>query len=94
LTASEKKKRLTVMLKMAKNYLAILEVVGETLFIYGLLGWIYGVLVQLIYPSWLHFGLSNLTPWIRIDTFAVLSFIVSIVGFFTSRLCKQLIPKN
>jgi hypothetical protein len=89
-----KRKRITVMLKMVKNYLALLEVVGETIFIYGLLGWIYGVLVQLIYPSWLCFGLSNLTPWIRIDTFAVLSFIVSIVGFFASRLCKQLIPKN
>jgi len=82
------------MLKMVKNYLTVLEVIGETLFIYGLLGWIYGVLVQLIYPSWLYYGLSHLIPWIRIDTFAVLSFIVSIVGFFASRLCKRLIPKN
>jgi hypothetical protein len=79
---------------MAKNYLIILEVIGETLFIYGLLGWIYGVLVQLIHPSWMPFGLSHLTPWIRIDTFTILSFIVSIVGFFTSRLYKQLITKT
>jgi len=79
---------------MLKNYLVMVKVVGETLFVYGLLGWIYGVLVQLIHPSWLCFGLSNLIPWIRIDTFAVLSFILSIVGFFISRLCKHLIPKT
>lgn len=79
---------------MVKNCLVIVKVVGETLFVYGLLGWIYCVLVQLIYPSWLCYGLSHLTPWIRIDTFAILSFIISVVGFFTSRLCKQLILKT
>ncbi|MGC9346439.1 MAG: hypothetical protein ACP5ER_06605 [Candidatus Bathyarchaeales archaeon] len=79
---------------MRKTFLVVLKVIGETLFVYGLLGWIYGVLVQLFFPSWLCFGLSHLTPWIRIDTFAVISFIISIAGFFTSRLCKQLIPRT
>lgn len=62
--------------------LAIFRVVGEALFLYGLLGWIYGVLVQITRPEWLPTGLSHLTLWIRVDTFAVLSFILSIIGFF------------
>jgi len=34
------------------------------LFVYGLLGWICGVTIQLTYPSWLSEGLSHLTTWI------------------------------
>ena len=71
-----------------KNYMSILKIIGETLFIYGLLGWIYGVLIQLFYPDWLSYGLSHLTPWIRVDTFATISFALSIIGFLTMRLCK------
>lgn len=79
---------------MLKIQLATLEAIGETLFVYGLLGWIYGVLIQLFYPSWLNMGISHLTPWIRIDTFAVLSFILSAAGFLTARLCKQFTSKT
>jgi len=68
---------------------AVLRVVGEALFLYGLLGWIYGVLVQITHPYWLPLGLSHLTTWIRVDTFAVLSFILSIIGFFMWRLTRE-----
>jgi hypothetical protein len=68
---------------------AVLRVVGEALFLYGLLGWIYGVLIQITHPRYLPFALSHLIPWIRIDTFTVLSFILSIIGFFIWRLTRE-----
>jgi len=33
-------------------------------------------------------GLSHLIPWIRVDSFAIISFTASIVGFFLWRLSK------
>jgi hypothetical protein len=68
----------------------IIKVVGETLFLYGLLGWTYGVLVQLIHPKWEPSGLSHLIPWIRIDTFTILSFILSALGFLIWRITHEL----
>jgi len=73
---------------------AVLRVVGEALFLYGLLGWIYGVLVQITHPYWLPLALSHLTTWIRVDTFAVLSFILSIIGFFVWRLTQKITPQR
>jgi hypothetical protein len=69
--------------------LGTLKVVGEALFLYGLLGWIYGVLIQITHPEFLDTTLSHLIPWIRVDTFAILSFIISIIGFFIWRLTKD-----
>jgi hypothetical protein len=71
-----------------EKYRKFLRVTGEALFFYGLLGWIYGVLIQLIREPILRMGLSHLVPWIRVDTFSVLSFLASIVGFFFWRLSK------
>jgi hypothetical protein len=68
----------------------LVKVAGELLFLYGLLGWIYGVLVQLTHPYWLSLGLSHLTPWIRTDTFTVISFAVSAVGFLMWSLAREL----
>jgi hypothetical protein len=69
--------------------LGIFRVAGEALFLYGLLGWIYGVLIQITHPEFLSTALSHLIPWIRVDTFAILSFIISIIGFFIWRLTKE-----
>jgi hypothetical protein len=69
---------------------AIIKVVGQTLFLFGLLGWIYGVLVQLIHPRWLPLQLSHLTTWIRVDTFTILSFILSALGFLLWRITREL----
>jgi hypothetical protein len=69
--------------------IAVLRVIGEALFLYGLFGWTYGVLVQITSPEVLTEGLSHLIPWIRTDTFTVLSFILSIVGFFIWRLTRE-----
>jgi hypothetical protein len=69
----------------------VLKGFGELLFVYGLLSWVYGILVQLIYPEWLPLGLSHLTPWIRVDTFAIISFILSAAGFLIWRLTRELL---
>jgi hypothetical protein len=67
----------------------VIRVLGEVLFLYGLLGLIYGVTVQPTHPLWLFGGLSHLTPWIRLDTFTIISFLLSILGFFMWRLIKK-----
>ena len=68
--------------------LNIFEVFGEFLFLFGLIAWIYGVLVQLTHPEWLNLGLSHLIPWIRVDTFTIISFVVAAIGFLIWRLSK------
>jgi hypothetical protein len=70
--------------------LIAIKVVGEFLFLFGLLSWVYGVLFQFIFPDWLSAGLSHLTPWIRVDTFTIISFVVAAVGFLMWRLAKEL----
>ena len=76
---------------MTKNLkLIVLKVTGEFLFLFGLLSWIYGVLFQFIFPEWLTAGLSHITPWIRVDTFTIISFIVAAIGFIIWRLAKEL----
>jgi hypothetical protein len=77
------------MKKIPKRFTVVVKVTGEFLLLYGFLGWIYGVLVQLTHPEWLPLPLSHLTLWIRVDTFTMLSFIVSAVGFFVWRLAKE-----
>jgi hypothetical protein len=82
---------------MDKNHHAsprVLRVIGEAFFLYGLLGWAYGVLVQTTHPRVLTEGLSHLTPWIRVDTFTVLSFMLSIIGFLIMRLVKNTTPQQ
>ncbi len=70
-------------------YMSVLRVFGQFLFLYGLFGWIYGVLVQLTHPEWLPLPLSHLILWIRVDTFTMLSFIASAFGFLVWRLAKE-----
>jgi hypothetical protein len=70
--------------------LNIIEILGEFIFFFGLIAWIYGVLVQLTHPEWLNLGLSHLVPWIRVDTFTIISFIVAAIGFLIWRLSRAL----
>lgn len=73
-----------------KKGIIAVKAVGEMLFLYGLLGWTYGVAVQFLYPKWLPGPISHLTPDLRLDTFTIMSFVVSAVGFFVWRLTKEL----
>jgi hypothetical protein len=78
-------------MKKAFRSIFVIRIVGEMLFIYGLLGWVYGVAIQFYQPSWLPIGISHLVPWLRLDTFTVLSFFASALGFFIWRLLAKLI---
>jgi hypothetical protein len=72
------------------RFTVFIRVVGELLFLFGLFGWVNGEIAQFTHPKWLPQPLSHLTPWIRLDTFTILSFIVSGVGFFMWRITKEL----
>ena len=74
----------------ARATIIVFKVIGEGLFLYGLLGWIYGILVQLVHPEWLPLPLSHLTLWLRTDTFTIASFLVSAIGFFIWQISREL----
>ena len=71
------------------NRLIVLKIFGQTAFLFGLLGWFYGVLIQLIHPEFLSTTLSHLTPWIRVDTFTMVSFVIALIGFIVWRFTKE-----
>ncbi len=67
----------------------ITKVAGETLFVFGLLGWLYGVAIQITHPEWLRIQLTHFTPWLRVDIFAIISFILSVIGFIIWRYVRN-----
>jgi hypothetical protein len=71
--------------------LVIIKVFSQLLFLFGLLAWLDGVIVQFTHPEWLPLSVSHLLPWIRTDTFTILMFIVSAIGFFVWRVIAELI---
>ena len=72
----------------------IAKVAGELLFLYGLLAWLDGVVIQFIDPMWLAMPVSHLFLWLRTDTFTIFSFIISALGFFIWRLAVELIKSE
>jgi len=70
------------------------KVVGQLLFLYGLLAWLDGVVIQFTYPMWLAMPVSHLFQWLRTDTFTIVMFIVSAIGFFIWRLAVELIKSE
>jgi hypothetical protein len=80
--------------KARSVYVVVIKVVGQMLFLFGLLGWMYGVLVQITHPDWLYFPLSHLTLWLRLDTFTISAFIASALGFTAWRLTTELADKE
>ncbi len=76
--------------RYSRTSVSVFKVFGQVLFIYGLLAWGYGVAIQITHPGLLVGILSHLTPWIRLDTFTIVSFFLSILGFIIWRLAKEL----
>jgi hypothetical protein len=72
----------------------VAKVAGELLFLYGLLAWLDGVVIQFTNPMWLEMPVSHLFLWLRTDTFTILSFIASGVGFFIWRVTVELIKSE
>jgi hypothetical protein len=59
------------------------------LFVFGLLAWLYGITIQITHPEWLTLPISHLITT-RLDTFTIIMFILSAVGFFVWRLIVEL----
>lgn len=67
----------------------ILKALFRTLFIFGLLGWIYIVINATFHPWTLDMPLTHLLPFPREDTFGAISFLVSVVSYFFWNLVKD-----
>lgn len=67
----------------------IIKVFSLMLFVFGLLAWLDGIIIQLTYPQWLPLPVSHLLN-VRTDTFTIIMFFVSAIGFFVWRLIVEL----
>ena len=67
----------------------ILKAASFTFFIFGLIGWFYIAGVALVHPQTLCLQLTHLTPWLREDTFGIISFAVSFFSFFIWKMVKD-----
>jgi hypothetical protein len=70
--------------------LKFLKILGQTAFLFGVLSWFYGFIIQVTHPEFLTEPLSHLTLWLRVDTFTIVSFLVAILGFFVWRILNEL----
>jgi hypothetical protein len=65
------------------------EDIGLTMFVFGLLAWLYDITFQLLYPTWATAPFSHLGfppfNW-RVDEVGMLSFAVSAIGFLIWRI--------
>src|SRR6267378_7214076 len=67
----------------------------ETLFVYGLIVYVYVVGVSYFQPLWLSKQVSHLQEgiswlsWLRNDIMGIVAFVVSLGGFFTSRFIRN-----
>ena len=67
----------------------IMKAASLTLFVFGLLGWLYIVLNSAIHPWTLEMQLTHFLPFPREDTAGEISFVVSLVSFFVWNLVKD-----
>jgi hypothetical protein len=67
----------------------IIRALSLTLFVFGLLGWIYVAAVALVHPETLKLPLTHFASWPREDTFGEVSFAVSFVSFFIWSLVED-----
>jgi uncharacterized BrkB/YihY/UPF0761 family membrane protein len=65
----------------------------STLFLFGLLTWLYVVVFQMMFPDWLGSSLTHIKVFpfnLRVDVTGIVAFVVSAVAFFF----LQLTPKR
>jgi len=67
----------------------LIRALSLTLFVFGLLGWLYIVISATFHPETLSWQLTHFAPWPREDTFGEISFAVSFVSFFIWNLVKD-----
>ena len=64
----------------------IISVIGEAMFIFGLISWFYTIVISFFREHWLKMPLTHLTLWLRTDVYGIISFIVAIAGFLIWRI--------
>jgi hypothetical protein len=67
----------------------IIKALSLTLFVFGLVGWLYIVLSATFHPETLSWQLTHLAPWPREDTFGIACFAVSMISFFVWNMVKD-----
>ena len=67
----------------------ILRSASLTLFIFGLLGWLYIVLNSAVHQETLQMPLTHFLPYPREDTAGIVSFFVSMFSFFIWHLIED-----
>ena len=67
----------------------IFQTVFLTLFIFGLLGWVYIAMNAVFHPETLSLPLTHLLSYPREDTFGIISFFVSMFSFFVWNIVKD-----
>ena len=76
-------------MKIPGHVMRIIRSLSLTLFIFGLLGWLYLILMLVVYPDTLSMPLTHLLPYPREDTFGMICFAISMVSFFVWRMSKE-----
>jgi len=66
----------------------LIRAASLTLFVFGLLGWLYIVTSATFHPHTLTLQLTHFASWPREDTFGEVSFVVSFVAFFVWNLAR------
>lgn len=70
----------------------LLRSVSLTCFLYGLLVWIYVVIINFYRSDWLPLPFTHINQFplnLRTDTTGVIAFIVSAIGYFTFQLLHK-----
>lgn len=67
----------------------IINAASITIFVFGLIGWIYIVISATFHPQTLSWQLTHLAPWPREDTFGIICFGTSFISFFIYNLTKD-----
>ncbi len=62
----------------------LLKAITETAIVFGLLSWLYVVLIEVTHPSWIY---DPLTVWfpLRVDYFGEIGFVIFLISFFILR---------
>ena len=59
--------------------------VAETAMVFGILSWIYVVLIEITHPKWIYDPLAWWFP-LRVDYFGEIGFVLFLISFFYIRL--------
>ena len=76
-------------MKFSDDKVRVIRALSLTLSIYGAAGWFYIMLNAVVHPRTMTDPVTHFTPFLREDTFGIISFAVSMASFFIWRLTKE-----